>query len=49
MLSTPVGSAELQGQLDELKKVWDRVKELSDVREVKLEESLKLVSREYSH
>lgn len=43
MLSTPTtGSTELQGQLDELKKVWDQVKELSEVREVKLQESLKL-------
>ena len=44
ILSTPGQDPSLQGKLDELDKVWQQVKELSDAAEGRLQDSLKLVS-----
>ena len=44
MKSAPGVDRSLGIQIDELSNVWDRVSQLSDVREARLHEALKLVS-----
>lgn len=43
MRASPNADHALQHQLDELGAVWDRVNQLSEVREARLQEALKLV------
>lgn len=47
MVSTPGMEPELQNQLQELANAWERVQDLTDHRETKLQESLRLV-RDYT-
>ena len=44
MRSSPTADPAVATQLDELTTVWDRVNQLSNVREDRLQEALKLVS-----
>ena len=43
MMANPGMEPELQNQLKELTNVWERVQKLSDLRESKLQDSLRLV------
>ena len=45
MRSSPTADSTVATQLDELTTVWDHVNQLSQVREARLQEALKLVSR----
>ena len=47
MRSSPTADPAVATQLDELTTVWDRVNQLSQVREDRLQEALKLVSSIY--
>ena len=43
LMRASTGDPGVNSQLDELASVWERVNQLSDVREAKLQEALKLV------
>jgi hypothetical protein len=44
LLATPGLDPAIRGQLQELIGIWDRIQELTDLRETKLAEALQLVS-----